>query len=296
MSKPNFTEKYGLRQKSPGPPPRPWPGMVSDSEEESTEEDPTRQQRLLAEHRNRERLFRKSSELTKLLDDKIFIADNLAFLASKLNGSLVGVEPLQINDYGSEERQLSVDEKIRNIEIRMKDVHLTRKTDINALEILCGLILSRPLDVLRGNFPEPKTPEVLYRAFWKGSHTRYDEVLGFRSSNQPMARPDFTSRTIKDAPFFNQDVLTNQCEGTNPSDLIALTDSPRRILNIIKRWKYEGRDGINVAVISVSKLVRMGVLFNRTSTLAEHLKLPVWRRRYCESGLRYPVNNHLDLP
>lgn len=100
-----------------------------------------------------------------------------------------------------------------------------------------------------------------------------------------MAVPDFTSRTIRDALFFNTEVLINHCEGTNPSDLIALTDSPRRLLNIVNGWKHEEKYRDIVAVISVSKLICMGVLFNHMSTLAESLKLLVWRRYYRENGL-----------
>ncbi|KAE8376650.1 hypothetical protein BDV26DRAFT_231146 [Aspergillus bertholletiae] len=67
----------------------------------------------------------------------------------------------------------------------------------------------------------------------------------------------------------------NHCEKLGPSDLIALSDSPSRVINFTKDWST-GRKSI--AVIDVSKLLAMGVLFNRTTTLGHSIR--------CSSGGR----------
>lgn len=86
-------------------------------------------------------------------------------------------------------------------------------------------------------------------------------------------------------------MLRNQCEGSNPSKFIALSDSPTRILNIIKAWTFKDLDGDVIAVINSSKLIKMGVLFNRTTTLAGHLGLSL-RRKANPNGLSYANENY----
>jgi len=71
-----------------------------------------------------------------------------------------------------------------------------------------------------------------------------------------MAMLGLKSRTVKSASFLNVKVRRNHYSGEDPSDLIALLDSPRRI------WIYRktGNSKIGRAIfsISVSKLIRMG--------------------------------------
>jgi len=134
--------------------------------------------------------------------------------------------------------------------------------------------------------PEPDTPAFLYRAFRDGAHTRHDRMLGFRCSRQPITMPYYHTGTLLSSQLVDQEVLENHCEGCNPSDLIALADSPSRILKIIATWDFDDRGGDRIAVINVPKL-----LFNRTSTLAKSLGMKLWTPVQ-PTGLQFANENY----
>jgi hypothetical protein len=66
--------------------------------------------------------------------------------------------------------------------IRLTDANLTLSADIKTLGALNRAFLRKISDRLIR--PELNTPNIFYRAFRPGSYSRYDENLGFRSSNQ----------------------------------------------------------------------------------------------------------------
>lgn len=139
-------------------------------------------------------------------------------------------------------------DEIKIVKTRLRDASLAHQNDRESLHMLGRFLrdrtYSRPKD-----YPESDTPELLYRAFKGRCHGRHDQDLGFRSSNQHLTSPSYHNGTLLDSSLVDKDTLRNQCEGDQPSDIIALSDSPSRILKIIGGWNRCHRNGI--AVISV---------------------------------------------
>jgi len=221
-------------------------------------------------------LGKSSSRLSGLLDEEIFVAESLSFLTSRITGSAPQpIRELSPQDLYYDESNLacSTEEERRSITVREYHVHLTRPAFLWTLRSLASFLINMPPSPASRDFPEADTPEIFLRAFRKSCHSPHDKVLGFRSSGQPSTPPDYVACTLQDSSRLNADMLRNQCEGSDPSDLIAMSDSPARIFNIIKTWPFTDFGGEVIAVINSSKLIRMGVLFNRTTTLASHLGL-----------------------
>lgn len=213
--------------------------------------------------------------LVNTLDDKIFLADSLGFVASLVTGGALPI-PCQSFHYKYEEpnRELLLPEKNMNIRIRLTDMLLTLSTDIKTLNTLNKVLLGRCCE--HSVRPEPNTPRILYRAIRSCSYSRYDKHLGFRSSRQPFTLPSNHDGSLHESSLVDKDVLKNHCEGGRPSDLIAMSDSPTRILRFIKYWDFGDLKGDMIAVINVSKLIAMRVLFGRTTTLTDKLGMNAW--------------------
>ncbi|ODM19087.1 hypothetical protein SI65_05704 [Aspergillus cristatus] len=242
---------------------------------------------------NRYRLTQKYNKLreslVRLLDDKIFVAESLRFVTSKITGIEVNSVTPKL-EYEDTDSELPLSQKIKNIKVRKKDATLTKSVDIKSLRMLNETLISRNLASLKEP-PEPDTPEILYRAFRDGAHTRHDRMLGFRCFRQPITMPYYHTGTLLSSQLVDQRDLRNHCEGCNPSDLIALSDSPSRILKFITNWDFRDRGGDRIAVINVQKLLAMGVLFNRTSTLAKSLGMELWTPIQ-PTGLQYANENY----
>ncbi|PYI19099.1 hypothetical protein BO99DRAFT_146368 [Aspergillus violaceofuscus CBS 115571] len=237
----------------------------------------------------RDEINRIQLKLCCLLDDKLFVAESLQYVASKMAGSRIQTASPEIERM--ETRQgLTLSERTDILNARLRDASLGYQTDIETLRMLNRYLISqahsKPME-----YPESDTPELFYRAFKCGNHGRHSVELGFRSSNQPLTPPAYHDGTLLNSLLVNKDSLTNQCEGNLPSDLIALSDSPSRVLNILKRWGHSDREGEMIAVINVSKLLAMQVLFNRTTTLAEKLGMNLWNRHRA-TGLQYANPNY----
>lgn len=145
--------------------------------------------------------------------------------------------------------------------------------------------------IKRLSTPEPDTPEILYRAFRSDNHGRFDKHLGFRSSNQPFTLITDHGGPLHESSLVDKDSLKNHCEGNHPSDLIAMSDSPARILRFIKNWNFNDMRGDVIAVINVSKLLATRVLFSRATTLARKLDMEVWASSRRE-GLNWANPNY----
>ena len=224
-----------------------------------------------------------------LLDDKIFVAESLNYVASKVTGMKTqnSRPKLEYTDTGGE---LPLSEKAEIVKIRLRDASLTYQNDIETLRMFNRFLRDRNFSPPK-DYPESNTPELLYRAFKGGCHGRHGQDLGFRSSNQPLTSPSYHNGTLLDSSLVDRDALRNQCEGGQPSGLIALSDSPSRILRIIGGWGSRDSNGDMIAVISVPKLLRMGVLFNRTTTLAKSLGMDL--QTACRpTGLQYANSNY----
>lgn len=226
--------------------------------------------------------------LINVLDDKIFLADSLGLIASQISRRALDV-PRQSLEYEEVNEELPLSERKRNIRSRLIDASLTLPTDMKILSTLNQVLLSRSFGRL--DQPEPNTPDILYRVIQSNSHSRYDERLGFRSSRQPFTLPSDHGGPLHESSLVDKDILKNHCEGNRPSDLIAMSDSPARILRFIKGWGFNDRRGEIIAVIDVSKLLAMRVLFSRTTTLAERLGVESWARSR-NKGLKWINPNY----
>jgi hypothetical protein len=228
-------------------------------------------------------------KLCHLLDDKIFVAESLNYVASRTTGIRVQSARSKLEHTETGEG-LAWSEKIRIAKTRLRDANLGYQNDLETLQMLNRFLIDRTIGRPR-DYPELDTPEYLYRAFKGGCRGRHSAELGFRSSNQPLTPPSYHHGTLVDSSLVDKDALRNQCEGSQPSDLIALSDSPSRVLKIIRRWDYRDRAGDMIAVINVSKLLAMGVLFNRTTTLAKSLGMKLWAE--CKpTGLQFANPNY----
>jgi hypothetical protein len=208
-------------------------------------------------------------ELSDLLDDKIFLAETLGYIISMITGEKF-VSSQHNLEYGEINGPLPLSERIRIINTRKADASLSYSVDLQTLRTLHKALLAGHFDLPR-DFPEPDTPEVLYRVFRQSCYGRHDKNLGFRSSRQPLTPPDLYAYVLDTGPLTDEEWLPKECEGNQPSDLIALSDSPSRIFDLVQSWDPSEREGDVVAVINVSKLLALDVAFNRTTTLNESL-------------------------
>ena len=210
--------------------------------------------------------------LIHILDDKSFVADSLALMISQLSGEDFHISYRGL-EYEEENEDVPLTERRGNLRTRLADARLTLPTDIITLNSI-GRLLSQSSKV--SNRPESNTPDTFYRAIRSDSYTRFDKQLGFRSSKQPFTLPSNHGGPLYESSLVDKDNLVNQCEGDQPSDLIAMSDSPARILRLIKSWDFNDLKGEMIAVINVKKLLAMKVLFNRTTTLAQRLGMKTW--------------------
>ncbi|OJD23731.1 hypothetical protein ACJ73_04917 [Blastomyces percursus] len=178
-------------------------------------------------------------------------------------------------------------ENMNILKIRLRDARFGYRHYVAALRTLSGSLKDRTF----GHYPEPDTPELLYRAFENGCHGRHSKELGFRSSDQPLSHPVYHDGTLLDSMIVDEEVLRNHCERIQPSNLIALSDSPSRILKIIQALRYPDMDRDMIAVINTSRLLAMGVLFNRTTTFAEKFGMELWKVDL-PTGLQYANYNY----
>lgn len=273
-----FENRYGLEQLQLIGCRKVWMADVSPL----TEEDEEWNRKADRRDELTEAYNRLQQGLSRALDDKMFIAECLCFVASKITGREVNSVPHMLQ-YEETDKELALSERSKNVRIRKRDATLANSVDLQTLDMLNRTLMSRNLNQPRER-PEPDTPEILYRVFSDRCHGRHDTKLGFRSSRQPMTSPCYHTGTLLSSSLVDEQGLRNHCDGRNPSDLIALSDSPSRILNIINSWNFKDMRGHPIAVISVPKLLAMDVLFNRTTTLADSLKMEPRALRYANEN------------
>lgn len=265
----DLTERYGVRRVH-----------VNRSCHVGFVDEPPLTQRQIKENLDNERNAQRQEKhndlcrrLVNVLDDRIFLAESLVLVTSLVTGGALHVPPQRLQ-YEEANEALSLPEIEKKIKIRLLDASLTLPTDIGTLKALNKVLLSRSSEHLIR--PEPNTPGIFYRAIRSSSYSRYDKDLGFRSSKQPFTLPSSHGGPLHESSLVDQDALKNHCEGNQPSDLIAMSDSPTRILRFIQNWDLRDLKGDMIAVINVSKLLAMRVLFSRTTTLAKKLNVEAW--------------------
>jgi len=236
-------------------------------------------------------LEKSSRELCRLLEDQLFIIASISYLTFLISGNIPLRPPTSVDDlqYGEEIYPQTNDEEQRNTAARKKDVMLSRSNLMCALHGLASALLYRPIDA---QYEELDTPELLFRAFKSNSHTHHSKELGFRCSDQVLTPPDYEAKTLQYSSMINLETFRDHCENTvKPSSLIAMSDSPIRILNITRTWDFKHMEGDIIAVINTTKLLGTGVLFNRTTTLAKHFGVQL-RTATNPGGLHYANPNY----
>ncbi|KAH9889693.1 hypothetical protein F4778DRAFT_386864 [Xylariomycetidae sp. FL2044] len=222
---------------------------------------------------------RQSSELRVLLDERALAAESLAFLALKIAGMHtleLTYKPLGDPDesiVGSE--QLETERRI--MKEREKEARAALSLLLDVIRVISNRLIATVSSAEHPDSPEHDTPRILFRALRGAAHCRHSEHLGIHCSQRPYPPPDYESRTLEESPHLGPGDLRNHCKGKEPTNLIAMSDSPRRIFRMTTHPELKSRDEqVAVAVISTTFLIRMGVLFNRTTTLAK--KFPRERR------------------
>ncbi|KAJ5640316.1 uncharacterized protein N7484_008178 [Penicillium longicatenatum] len=228
--------------------------------------------------------------LVKILDDKMFLADSPGFVISAVAGGALHVPCTTVEfEYEEADSKLSLLEMIGIMRARLTDASLTLSTDIKSLHTLSKVLLGRGSE--RSDRLEPNIPDVFYRAVRSGSYSRHDKDLGFRSSKQPLTLSSNYDGPLHESSLINYDILKNHCQGDQPSDLIAMSDSPARVLGFVEHWGFKDLEGDMIAVIGVSKLLAMRVLFTRTTTLCDKLGLEAWSPSR-DNGLSWVNRNY----
>ena len=124
-----------------------------------------------------------------LLDDKIFLAQSLNFVASKLTGIKVHNTRTELEPtYTAQGMPSSEMKKI--IKTTLRDASLAYQNDIETLSMLNRFLINQTFSQPK-DYPKPDTPELLYHAFKGECRSRHSQDLGFHSSNQPLTPPSY---------------------------------------------------------------------------------------------------------
>lgn len=214
-------------------------------------------------------------ELLNLLDGHVFMLHSMRYLQFKLARDQSGfVADISLPPHYHERIDaVDFEEEQRMILRRRKDAEIIHPT-------IQGLFKSMTADILRFPAPPNQAPELdewkfMLRAVLPHSATRFDAELGFRCGNFHEAAPDFHSEALELSPRLSATKLVSHCEAQRTlSDFISMFDSPARLRNYITSWSNQSLNEGYIAVINPSKLRRMRVLFERTTTLAENLGIP----------------------
>lgn len=231
--------------------------------------------------------------LSKSLNDQTFIIQSLSFLVHKAAGGYHG-EHHQMHrrdqSYEDVDRALNAEEERRSIAVRQRDVDLTRPALLSTLNFLASSIKVHTASRITGDIPENGAPECFLHAWRPSSHTFHDDKLGIRSTDL-LTPPEYDAPTLRESSNLSADGLRNHCEGSEPSCFISLSDSPGRTHKwIASTWQFKDIDRGMVAIVNTSKLLEMGVLCNRTTTLALRLSMPLWKADP-NKGLSYANEN-----
>lgn len=245
------------------------------------------------------------AEVRQYLDMNLFMSESIAYIITKMEiASRTSFPPVDREAFmykdirghrdtlkkpGWEEQYRRRTENCRCLELRKQDAFLTRKAHSWILSSLSCRLASKTSSSPSNNH-EPGMPQLLLRAFHSGSHTIHDEELGFISSIV-IAEPDFDATSLTDSLKISRGTLENHCQGSNHSELIALSDSLARILKIICTWNDKAKREGRIAIINTTKLKQMGVLFQRTTTLATRWEISLWNQAN-PGGLQYANDNY----
>jgi hypothetical protein len=138
-------------------------------------------------------------------------------------------------------------------------------------------------------------PQMLLRIFLPGeSHTSYSPELGFRSSGSHLQKQAKSVQALIDLGILTRDSLRSHCECQGrPSSFISLTENTKWLLEISPLAKRSPLtdDHRQVAFVSVEKLQRMGVIYQRSDMLAVQAQIPTYSQGQ-QDGVRYTSVDH----
>jgi hypothetical protein len=122
-------------------------------------------------------------KLCCLLDDKIFLAESLNFVASKVTGMKVQSAKTEPKSTDTAEG-IPLSEMMKIVKTRLRDASLAYQNDTETLRMLNRFLINRTFSRPK-DYSEPDTPE-LFIVPSTVDVGRHCQDLGFRSSNQPL--------------------------------------------------------------------------------------------------------------
>ena len=229
-------------------------------------------------HRERQAyraLQQERDSVLGLLDKLVFVLQTTNYLQFKLSKRAMPVmmESLIGKLCGYECCKLELEEERRTLSTRKKDVELFYYSlALPQLQPLISMTLEAAL--LPARLPAGDMPGFFLRLVLPKSATRYNEHLGFRCGNSPEAEPDYHADELRCSLYFTYAKLKAHCDSQRTySDFISMLDSPQRLFKFIQAQNFADLGCSYIAVINTSKLLRMRVLFDRTTTLASHASM-----------------------
>jgi hypothetical protein len=112
--------------------------------------------------------------LIHVLDDKIFVADSLRFVASLVTGQALEVPPQRL-EYEEANEALLLPEKEKIMRVRLTDANLTLPSDIRTLKTFNKLLLSKNSDPLIQ--PKPNTLDIFIGPFSQAAIVNMTKTL-----------------------------------------------------------------------------------------------------------------------
>ena len=144
-----------------------------------------------------------------------------------------------------------------------------RSTSIKWLEISAAVevLIRHALSSILDSFPiQPnpfEQPWTFMRHYHDNSHTQYSGLLGFQGSGWTACEPANSFTELKEKGVLTAQSIRSHCErAKSPSHWISLCDDASWMLKYVSKT-IEG----NIAIISVPKMDRINVLWDRSDVL-----------------------------
>lgn len=166
---------------------------------------------------------------------------------------------------------------------------------LRVLRVLLDLQVAGVPDMFPRTSVNPFKPELTLMRIWHNeSHTLYTDDLGFRCSDWRRVRPLHSYETLTSNKAWLEGSLRTHTELTDASSWISLTNSVNWVLRHAKRWRARDSDSdCRVAVLSVAKMDRLGVLWDRSDRLVHAAGAERWQQYGPgENGVKYAWPDH----
>lgn len=192
----------------------------------------------------------------------------------------------------------TVDEELKDLGCRLEE----HGAVLRLLYVLQTALASYQLGPKPPSLPTPRQPvnpflepQMLLRIFLPGkSHTFYSTELGFRSSGSHLQQQTKSVQALIDLGILTRDSLRSHCEcHRKPSPFISLTENTKWLLedSPLAKRPPSTDDHRRVAFVSVEKLRRMGVIYQRSDLLAAQANIPIYSQSQ-QDGVRFTSVDH----